>query len=177
MNAARTQLQCDEQEVINFIVHAFAKLAKSNSILVGLKIKPEDRENMLGIILEARHTYQQLCMCASSSITANPRAYSQFGSRQPSRQPSGQPSRQSSAQPFAGPSTMLPPPRPPVDTPIESVEDPGDEGQQATPKRAVQYVHDMVRPNIHLGIHYPMIAEEYSLPANVNTLLGENQHR
>jgi hypothetical protein len=35
----------------------------------------------------------------------------------------------------------------------------------------------MMRPNIHMGVHYPMIAEEYSLPVNINTLIGENYHR
>lgn len=36
---------------------------------------------------------------------------------------------------------------------------------------------DAVRPNVHLGIHYPDFAEEYALPSNVHTLVGEDLHR
>lgn len=33
------------------------------------------------------------------------------------------------------------------------------------------------RPNIHVGLHYVEVANEYGLPANVNTLSGEDLHR
>lgn len=42
---------------------------------------------------------------------------------------------------------------------------------------ASQFANDTLRPNIHIGMHYPVIANEYSLPVNVNTFTGENLHR
>lgn len=165
----------DSMVVVDFIVKAFAKLAKSNSVLMGLKVAPSDRQNMMTIIREARQHYQQLCLCASRAITANPRAYNQFGSRQPSIVPQ---SRMQSIEP----GLMLPPPLPvapqPItaDRPIQSTEETGEQGHQGGPKRAGQYMHDMMRPNVHMGIHYPVIAEEYGLPVNNNTLPGERLH-
>ncbi|TRX98548.1 hypothetical protein FHL15_000622 [Xylaria flabelliformis] len=43
--------------------------------------------------------------------------------------------------------------------------------------RSLQYMNDTLRPNVHVGIHYPAFAEEYALPVNCNTLTGENLHR
>jgi hypothetical protein len=150
----------EEERVVNFIVKAFASLAKSNSVLMGLKISAKDRANMSDIIRQTRVRYQQLCSFTSHSIVDNPRAYNRFGTRQPTIFPVPQ-----------GQKGVPPEGR---DIAMPSVEEPS---QQEAPKRAIQYTHDMTRPNVHLGVHYPMIAEEYSSPANVNTLLGENLHR
>jgi hypothetical protein len=166
-----------ENDVVEFIVRSFARLAKSNSVLMGLKVSADDRMNLGEIVRAARLAYQQLCQFTSQSIIANPRAYSRFPSRVPTAG-SGGGRRSESAQP--DPHAMPPPPprfRPgaaTADTPIVSVE---GQGIIATPKRAAQFIHDMTRPNVHLGIHYPLVAHEYGLPVNVNTLLGENQHR
>ncbi|KAL7818066.1 hypothetical protein V8C44DRAFT_211757 [Trichoderma aethiopicum] len=182
----------DPVAVVNFVVKGFAKLAKSNSVLMGLKVAQSDRQSMTTIIRETRQHYQQLCLCASRAITANPRAWTQVGSRQPSMVPQ---SRMQSVDPGSAsmpppqsrmqsiePGLMLPPPLPipqslAAEMPVPSTEETGNQAQQDGPKRAGQYMHDMMRPNVHVGIHYPVIAEEYSLPVNVNTLLGENQHR
>jgi len=66
-----------------------------------------------------------------------------------------------------------------ADAVMSSVEAADDDisAQVSAPKRAAQYIHDMRRPNVHLGVHYKTFAEEYALPGNVNTLLGEAQHR
>ena len=132
------------QDVVNLVVSSYAKLAKSNSVLRGLEVSREDREHMLEIILSSRLAYQQLCQIASQSIIANPRTWTVLG-----RQPSVV-SRQGSATPQG--------------QIMESSEGP----QSEAPKRASQYIHDMMRPNVHMGIHYPAIAEEYGLPLNVN---------
>jgi hypothetical protein len=89
----------------------------------------------------------------------NPRAYNRFGTRQPSI--IRVPQRRQGIPLETG------------DVAMSSVEEPS---QQEAPKRATQFAHDMTRPNVYVGVHYPVIAGEYSLPANVNTL-GENQHR
>ncbi|KAI1097192.1 hypothetical protein F4804DRAFT_352027 [Jackrogersella minutella] len=181
-----------EQGVVDFVVYAFATLAKSNSVLMGGKISADDRKNLNSIVRATREVYQKLCQFTSQSIVDNPRAYSRFGSHAnlPQRgrgrgRGSGRGRGKEVAVPppatFAmapppvpGPSMAPPPPPVAMDTPITSIEDPSTDGP---PKRATQYLHDQTRPNVHVGIHYPMIAEEYALPANVNVLLGENQHR
>ncbi|EAQ88802.1 hypothetical protein CHGG_05421 [Chaetomium globosum CBS 148.51] len=43
--------------------------------------------------------------------------------------------------------------------------------------RALQYQNDTLRPNIHVAVHFPEFAEEYALPVNRNTPIGENLHR
>jgi hypothetical protein len=53
----------------------------------------------------------------------------------------------------------------------------GEEEDGQGGKRSLKYMNDTLRPNIHVGMHYPEIAEEYALPVNVNTLTGENLHR
>lgn len=172
MAEAHTRLDADSDEVVvGFIVKAYAMIAKSNSVLVGLNISKPDRDNMLDIVIGARRMYQRLCQFTSQSIIDNPRAWSTTSG-------SGQSRPQSMAPPL--------PQRPSVsqatyragtvdsDTALPSTE-PG-EGQSA-PKRATQYIHNMMRPNVHMGVHYKTIADEYALPVNVNTLLGKNQHR
>ncbi|KAI1485633.1 hypothetical protein F5X96DRAFT_674446 [Biscogniauxia mediterranea] len=52
-----------------------------------------------------------------------------------------------------------------------------DTEEAAESGRSLQYMNDTLRPNIHIGIHYPAFAEEYALPVNCNTLTGENLHR
>jgi len=44
-------------------------------------------------------------------------------------------------------------------------------------KRALGYIADTLKPNTHVGIHYPAFAKEYAMAVNHNTLTGENEHR
>jgi hypothetical protein len=158
MAEAQAQMMGTSKDVVNYIVIAFARLAKSNSILMGHKLSNEDRDNMLGIILDSRQRYQQLCQFASKSVFDNPRAWSLVNTPAPPL----------SVPPLSD--REMPPP----DVPLRSIE---TTQVIQPPKRATQYLHDMMRPNIHIGVHYPTIAEEYSLPVNTNTLIGENYHR
>ncbi|KAK3896333.1 hypothetical protein C8A05DRAFT_20664, partial [Staphylotrichum tortipilum] len=52
-----------------------------------------------------------------------------------------------------------------------------DAPENAESGRSLQYMNDTLRPNIHVGVHFPDFAEEYALPVNCNTLTGENLHR
>jgi hypothetical protein len=158
MAEAQVQMMGTSKDVVNYIVIAFARLAKSNSLLMGHKLSNEDRDNMLSMILDSRQRYQQLCQFASRSVFDNPRAWSLVKT----------PAPQLSVPPLSN--REMPPP----DVPLRSVE---TTQVIQPPKRATQYLHDMMRPNIHMGVHYPLIAEEYSLPVNTNTLIGENYHR
>lgn len=170
MRSAKRVLQTD-QDVVDYVVSSFACLAKSNSVLMGLKMSADDRLALDDIVRATRVRYQQLCGFAAQSIVDNPRAYSKFGSRAasivshaPSVAPTGDIEMADAA--VATEDVLL------------SVEADADApAQQSAPKRAAQYIHDMRRPNVHLGIHFKALAEEYGMPANVNTLLGEDQHR
>jgi hypothetical protein len=44
-------------------------------------------------------------------------------------------------------------------------------------KRAVQYLNDSKKPNMHAGLHYYQLMEEYGMPSNCNVLIGEDKHR
>ena len=44
-------------------------------------------------------------------------------------------------------------------------------------KKAEAYESHMKRPNMHVAVHYPALAEEYGLPVNMNVLVGEDKHR
>jgi hypothetical protein len=83
MAEAQTQLKGTPRDVVDHIVKAFARLAKTNSILMGHKVSEADRNNMLEIILDSRRRYQQLCQFTSKSILDNPRAWSVVSRRAP----------------------------------------------------------------------------------------------
>jgi hypothetical protein len=42
---------------------------------------------------------------------------------------------------------------------------------------AQTYLNSMKLPNLHTALHYPALAEEYAMPANLNVLIGEDKHR
>jgi hypothetical protein len=163
------------EAVVDYVVSSFACLAKSNSVLMGLKVSTEDRLALDDIARETRVRYQALCGFAAESIVENPRAYSKFGSRAapiasraPSVIPAGDVEMADAVVAAEAVAAAVVPT-------VEADDD--DPVQQSAPRRAAQYIHDMRRPNVHLGVHYKMLAEEYALSANVNTLLGEDQHR
>jgi hypothetical protein len=149
---------------VNLIVATCAAIAKSNSVLMGRKISYTDRQNMDQIIRKARLMFSQLCNFASRSILANPR--SRVGSRAGSQVASVAASRSGSI--LLGQ--------------MEEVQQEnniitGLEKEQGKATRAAQYLNDTMRPNIHIGVHYPQFAEEYALPKNLNVLSGEDFHR
>jgi hypothetical protein len=49
--------------------------------------------------------------------------------------------------------------------------------QADTAGQGLGYSNVTLRPNMHVAMHYPAIAEEYAMPSNCNTLTGENLHR
>lgn len=137
-----------QEAPVDMIVKTCALIAKSNSLLMGYRISSEDRENMPAVITQARKQFNQLSMAASASVSKAP---SVAGSR------AGSPS----AHRMGG------------DTIVHGI---GGAQREDTVK-GEQFLNDTLRPNIHAAVHYPMFAEEYALPVNCNTLVGENEHR
>ncbi|KAI1753016.1 hypothetical protein F4782DRAFT_95579 [Xylaria castorea] len=169
------RLNAPEQGVVDYIVAAYAKLAKSNSVLMGLKISAEDRAQIGTYVRNTRETYQQLCLFTSQSIIDNPRAYSRAGTRGLSVV------RGRAESVVVAPGAMPPPPIPSgtqaaeqSDTPMVSVE--GQDPEVARPKRATEYISSMTRPNVHMGIHYPLMAEELIILRWMKKKVYETNH-
>jgi len=150
--------------VVNYVVRAFAALAKSNSVLMGSRISAEDRQNMREIITRARAMYQQLCVWAI---------------------PKGNhPARRDSDSAVSAVSTCDSSVASEVGSALGDTQEQDTMPRYKSKRRGKQtgedlshWATDAVRPNVHLGIHYPDFAEEYALPSNVHTLVGEDLHR
>ncbi|KAF7532596.1 hypothetical protein G7054_g7828 [Neopestalotiopsis clavispora] len=141
-----------DTDPVDLVVQTCVAITKSHTVLMGKKVSQEDRRNVFQIIHHARSMFTMLSTFAAASAT------SAWGSRRGSVAPQTPLRDAGENETIAGPST------PAGDNPPVS-------------KQSAQYMSDTLRPNIHIGVHYPLLFEEYALPVNVNTLTGENLHR
>jgi hypothetical protein len=44
-----------------------------------------------------------------------------------------------------------------------------------TAAKALVYLNDMKRPNVHTTLHYKALLDEYAMPSNLNVLIGEDK--
>ncbi|TFB02594.1 hypothetical protein CCMA1212_005569 [Trichoderma ghanense] len=93
----------DEQQVLDTVVSLFAKVAKSNSVLMGTNVSRSDRARMRDIIIDAREGFRLLCMLLSRSIMRND------DDSEPSQQRRQQSTSDISMTSKSGDSTSLPP--------------------------------------------------------------------
>ncbi|KAL8866498.1 MAG: hypothetical protein Q9174_006271 [Haloplaca sp. 1 TL-2023] len=158
---------------VDCIVHCFAAMAKSNTVILALKMSAEDRVNMDRTIRHARKSFQRIYECAA---LANSSSFKR-GER-PSSQRSltpAIPSRQDSVD---------------FDDELDEIDDISNRrlskyNQLAesftvsgkTSKKVVDFRKYLSRPNVHMGLHYTDVAAEYATPSNCLTFLGENKHR
>ncbi|KAF1816368.1 hypothetical protein P152DRAFT_388522 [Eremomyces bilateralis CBS 781.70] len=98
---------------------------------------------------------QSLLQQAADSLTENPR-------RRRSLSRESQPTGTTQSQRTQGPRPGV---EHTVDVPKESA------------AKAVLYLSDIKKPNMHTALHYPQLAEEYAMPSNCNVLVGEDKHR
>ena len=144
-------------DLITQIIKCFAAAATSNCVLMSEHISVSDRENLHQIIMGHRVHLQNLLKTAATSLKADPR-------RSRSRSRSLEPTRNTSR-----------PDAPTMPTGPETQKNRRNTSEEA---QAVQtYLNYMKLPNIHVGIHYPVQANEYGTPANCNVLIGEDKHR
>lgn len=144
------------EDGIDFIVSTYASAAKSNNVLMGKSISAENRNDMPAIIRLARIRYTQLSTAVSRWLMAKrPRAQSKVPSNTGSRAVSIVSDPEGSGR----------------DEVVGAVTSGGLQG------RALQHIADTLKPNVHLGIHYPTFAEEYAMPRNFDSLHGEDFHR
>ncbi|KAK3403030.1 hypothetical protein B0T20DRAFT_449951 [Sordaria brevicollis] len=149
------------RDPVELIVETLAKMAKSTSTLMGVKLSKQDYHQIDNIVHEARHMYNQLHFMASASIMSVDIS-SVVGTPDVGNSGSDAETPTGSGDGDGGGST-----------PSQS-QPPGSVRGQ---KRADKYEKLTVRPNVHVGIHYKDFAKEYSLPVNCSTLTGEDAHR
>lgn len=148
----------------DFVVSAYAALAKSNSVLMGRKITSADRENMDQIIRRGRDLFTQLNLCASRSTLAGSRAVGVArGSVGPS--PATSPK----------PGTIVVGGAPASETALQAATT--EQAKSAAVKRSVQSVHNTHHPNVHIGAHFQLFIHEYSLTKSVVTIEGKHRHK
>lgn len=88
-------------------------------------------------------------------------------------------SRTSSPVPIASPSTYaIRQSNPPaiVTTKVKKFTKAEEEARDKKGRKE-QYNKDAKKPNVHIGLHFGMVEQEYGLPANLNVLIGEDKHR
>jgi transposase-like protein len=137
-------------------VSSYAAVAKSNSLLIGTRISPEDKQEFNNLVLERRDRYQQLCNCASKFVKKV-------------REDQGL------ATPAAG-SRATTPVVASFKKPTKSRTNLAEESQQLKDKQQ-QHLNNTHRPNIHIGLHYSEMMDQYGLPSLYNVLIGEDKHR
>ena len=65
-----------------------------------------------------------------------------------------------------------------VEAAIHSAVPLADSGENArVTNKSLEYRQDKGRPNVHIGLHYDAVIEEYGLPTQCNVLIGEDKHR
>ena len=173
----------DNPDVSSYIISCFAAVTKSNIVLTASYVTIEDRNNTQNIIMEGRTSFQSLCGNASRSIVPNPPSLDQHprGSRHVAGTVTGTRSRAgshtSSASALAGVDSPVPGTLPVSPVPVAKYGPKYDNCSGREKARAMKYSKDVKKPNVHMGLHYGHVSEEYGLPANTNVLIGEDKHR
>jgi hypothetical protein len=103
---------------------------------------------------------------ARSGTRAGSRASSQAGSQAGSRDASPAPAARKGKAPAAAPKKSA-----------KKATKAAEAAAADLKRREEQYGKDGIKPNLHVGLHFDMVAQEYRLPANLNVLIGEDKHR
>jgi hypothetical protein len=156
-HAIRTQ---DPSTPANVIIRAFAAVVQCTSALMTRTMEPETRSRLGDCVKHGRAQFQLLLKFAAGS--SKPRGG--LRSVTPRRQTSGD--HRNTPVPSVKSGTnaqvMAPPPLP---------------AESSLSVKGQELENDQRRPNIHIGLHYENIAEEYGLPSSSNVLIGEDKHR
>ncbi|EHK15928.1 uncharacterized protein TRIVIDRAFT_65245 [Trichoderma virens Gv29-8] len=195
-NAAVERPELDGLELIDWIVRAFARLARSNDYLMGNNARFRDSyaENALMIVLSARADYQRMCVWASWELAWN------------HERRNSQDSQASSAASTVSNASHL---TRVLQRRVREQEERGGETSEfeillrdalireapAAPAPAAPARHrrgrhvsrdndekstwlaDALRPNVHVGNHLVYFFEEYAGLSNIDTLVGEAEHK
>ncbi|OTA53841.1 hypothetical protein K449DRAFT_389592 [Hypoxylon sp. EC38] len=201
-NAAVLHPALEGDSVVEYIIRAYAAHAKSNSVLMGPRLSSEDRKSITTIIVRAREVYQQMVVFTNFTPDTTRQREGSVASRVSQVSASSQLSAftatlQTRLRDLRAMSQGS------QDEPdwafnrhLEEVlrrempsdtEDPDKRSTKKSRKRRnlprpekdedAPTINDALRPNVHVGVHYEDIIEEYALGTNVSTLVGEDVHR
>lgn len=151
-----TLMYPNEDNAVNMVVRTSAAIAKSNSVTMSFELSKEDRKNMGDIVMNGRRRFNQLSLVAAASMPS-----SRVGTAATTR----------AATPADGGADGG------ADADAEATDNNPLGHMIITGTGALQFLNNTLRPNIHAGVHWPVYADEYALPVNVNVLTGEDLHR
>ena len=129
-------------------------------------------ESVMTIVKAVRNGYQNLATAAANAVNENPR--SRVASPQGSRAVTpafGDPARSQ---------IMAPPPVPLAPREKQKGKGKGKAGTASGDDdkiTAASWRAALKRPNVHTGLHYQTIADEYGLALHCSTMIGEDKHR
>ncbi|KAI9749068.1 MAG: hypothetical protein M4579_007019 [Chaenotheca gracillima] len=157
-----------ESSAPDLIVRCFGAMARSNSVLMSQSLTTDLRQRLPTIILDGRKSYQKLFEAAALACEAprTRRRSASAASRSPS--PASQAPLTQDTPSQAGMMSSF----------ASAADDSSDTGAPVEGgKKAQDYRSSKQRPNIHAGLHYPSIVEEFGTSFNCNVLMGEDKHR
>lgn len=187
-NAAVMHPKLEGRTVVEYIVATAAALARANTAVMGMHLTTalDLQGHSWEAVMEARRMYQQLCIWASFEMVEA------SGRRRESRERSASVSSVGSAGSSQSYFTQV------VNTRVGATVGQADELRQVlqhdqaaarvkdrkgkatwkpTDVEKLSWIGDAIRPNVHIGIHHDLFIDEYALSSNLDTLIGENEHR
>ncbi|KAL7816993.1 hypothetical protein V8C44DRAFT_269620 [Trichoderma aethiopicum] len=193
-NAAVMRPELDGLDLVDWLVRAFARLARSNDLLMGnnRRLRKKYEDDSLNIVLQARHDYQMMCVWASwelqkgrsrrasqaSSVSSSQSIQSDF-TQTLQRRVREQDERGLAADEFEillRNALVREAPPPPVPTPDRRRRGKPSWKQQDGDDKSV-WLTNAMRPNVHAGNHLLYFYDEYAMLSNIDVLIGESEHK
>jgi len=138
----------------HLVISSYATVAKSNSVLMASHMHLFRRPQQLGCHYYERQGPVPGLVCRRFKLSCHQ-----------SSLPCPYPTRTCASVPADGPADEIVP---------SLAKDPNVEAEK---KRALQYTNDSKKPNVHIGLHYELVKDEYGLPSHIHVLIGEEKHR
>ena len=144
-------------KAVNLIVHRYAQMARSNTIVIAKAISPDRQRDIDNLLRTSKKAFQQLFeLTALAAISAFKQGESPLSSRA-----STSFTDKNNESEFANVKELAE---------IFTVNSP-------VSRKAAEFRKFTGRPNIHIGLYYALVASEYAVPSNYITFSGENKHR
>ncbi|SMR62465.1 unnamed protein product [Zymoseptoria tritici ST99CH_1E4] len=152
---------------------------ESNTMLMSKHLSAEERRNLSSTVITGRQMYQRILEVAATASDNSPasRAVSRAGTPVRAGTPTGVAKSQGKGKKRAKTSGVsTPSTTTSASTEAMDIDEDAQQtasGEEPQKIRAVQFRHDMERPNMHTGLYYPDRIDEFALPSNTNVLIGE----
>lgn len=136
---------------VDMIVYSYGLTARSNSVILARSMTSKDRDSLNTVVYNGRKAFQNLFEAAAI-------ANSSPASRAPT------PASPSAMSIYSNPEAEF--------EEMESLS-----ASLKVTSKAKQFRAFQSRPNIHIGLHYDAVTQEYATPNNYNILIGEDKHK